>query len=107
MTNHPPTRPTDYAALNGVYGALLMGTLLALRDTDERLEALDLARLAGATFALSKVVGRERIGTWVREPFADESADRRRAARADGACSAPWGSSSRAPAVWARGVRWA
>lgn len=75
MANHAPTQTVDYAALNVLYGALLTGTVLALRDTDERLDPLDLAQLAGAAFALSKVVARERIGTWVREPFVEESPD--------------------------------
>ncbi len=75
MTNHPPTEPADYAALNVLYGALLTGTVVALRDTEERLDALDLVQLAGATFTLSKVVARERIGTWVREPFVEETPD--------------------------------
>ena len=34
-----------------------------------------------ASFALSKVIARERIGTWVREPFVDEEHGRRTAAR--------------------------
>jgi len=75
MANHSPTEPQDYAALNAVYGVLLTGTVLALRDTEERLDALDLVQLAGASFALSKVVGRERIGTWVREPFVEHGDD--------------------------------
>ncbi|MFL5887084.1 MAG: DUF1360 domain-containing protein, partial [Thermoleophilaceae bacterium] len=32
----------------------------------------ELIPLAAATFALAKVIAREKIGTWVREPFVEE-----------------------------------
>jgi hypothetical protein len=67
--------PEDYAALNAVYGALLAGMVIALRDRADRdpVRAGELVPLGAATFAVSKVVARERIGTWVREPFVEDA----------------------------------
>ena len=70
-----PTEPYDYMALNAVFGALLAGVVVAAREGTRRSEPLtsrDLAVTGAATFALSKVIARERIGTWVREPFVEE-----------------------------------
>jgi hypothetical protein len=75
-----PTEPEDYAALNAVFAALLAGVVVAARERtrdSEPLTARDLAVTGAATFALSKVIARERIGTWVREPFVDEERGRR------------------------------
>jgi Protein of unknown function (DUF1360) len=75
-----PTEPEDYAALNAVFAALLAGVVVAARERTRETEPLssrDLAVTAVATFALSKVIARERIGTWVREPFVDEEDGRR------------------------------
>ena len=67
--------PEDYAALNAVYGALLAGVVIATRDGSGRdpVRASELLPLGAATFTVSKVVARERIGTWVREPFVDDA----------------------------------
>jgi hypothetical protein len=76
-----PTEPQDYAALNAVFAALLAGAVLAARERTRESDPLttrDLAVTGAATFALSKVIARERIGTWVREPFVDEEHGRRR-----------------------------
>jgi hypothetical protein len=70
-----PTEPHDYAALNAVFGALLAGVVVAARERTQKREPLtsrDLVVTGAATFALSKVIARERIGTWVREPFVEE-----------------------------------
>jgi len=70
-----PTEPYDYMALNAVFGALLAGVVVAARERTRKSEPLtsrDLAVTGAATFALSKVIARERIGTWVREPFVEE-----------------------------------
>jgi hypothetical protein len=69
------TETRDYAALNALWATLAAGVVLATREEGERLDAADLAQLSLATFALSKVVARERIGTWVRDPFVEESPD--------------------------------
>ncbi len=81
----PPTEPYDYAALNAVFGALLAAVVLSARErASERdpLTARDLAVTSAATFALAKVIAKERIGSWVREPFVeDEDGERPRGRR--------------------------
>ena len=75
-----PTEPEDYAALNAVFAALLAGVVVAARERTREREPFtsrDLAVTGAATFALSKVIARERIGSWVREPFVDEEGGRR------------------------------
>jgi hypothetical protein len=75
----PETEPADYAALNAVWGGLLAGVVLATRDRGARkdpISGLELIPLSAATFALSKVIARERIGSWVREPFVHEEGDK-------------------------------
>jgi Protein of unknown function (DUF1360) len=68
--------PSDYGALNAVYAALLAAAILAARERSSRedpIAATELLPMAAATFALSKAVAREKIGSWIREPFvADE-----------------------------------
>ncbi len=66
--------PEDYAALNAVYGVLLTGLVYATRERAKQdpIRAAELLPLGAATFAVSKVVARERIGTWVREPFVED-----------------------------------
>jgi hypothetical protein len=66
--------PRDYLALNAAYGALLAGLVAANRRRGEHIPATELVPLGAATFALSKTIARERIGTWVREPFVEEDA---------------------------------
>ncbi len=75
-----PTEPQDYAALNAVFAVLLGGAVLAARERTQQSDPLttrDLAVTSVATFALAKVIARERIGTWVREPFVHEDDGRR------------------------------
>jgi hypothetical protein len=77
---HTPTEASDYAALNAVFGALLAGVVLATRERTREGDPLtgqELAVTGAAAFALSKVIARERIGSWVREPFVDEENGRR------------------------------
>lgn len=75
-----PTEPVDYAALNLVYGVALAG--LAARahraaSAHEPIRGPELLPLGAATFALSKVIAREKIGSWMREPFVDEATEDR------------------------------
>jgi hypothetical protein len=72
-----PTEPNDYMALNAVFAAMLAGVVVATREktrASEPLTSRDLAVTGAASFALAKVISRERIGTWVREPFVEEEA---------------------------------
>jgi hypothetical protein len=68
-------RPVDYAALNAVWVSLAAALLVNTRKRQAKdpITNRELIPLAAATFALSKAVARERIGTWVREPFVDET----------------------------------
>jgi hypothetical protein len=76
--NPKPVRSTDYAALSAGWGAMLGAVLVAARDKgDEPVRAHEVLPLGLATFALSKLVAKEKVDAWVREPFVDEGADGR------------------------------
>ena len=73
-----PTEPVDYVALNAIYGAVLTGVILAARERageQEPIAAAELVPMGAATFALAKVIAKEKIGTWVREPFVEHAPD--------------------------------
>jgi len=75
-----PTEPVDYAKINAVYGALTLAVVLSTRERarEDPISGPELLPLAAATFALSKVIAREKIGSWMREPFVEQNgADRR------------------------------
>jgi len=70
-----PTEPQDYAALNAVYAAALGGLVASpagRRATRDVTTARELVPLGMAAFALSKAVAREKVSTWLREPFVEE-----------------------------------
>ena len=72
------TEPVDYGALNAVYGAVLAGVVLAARERAGEQESIavgELVPMGAATFALAKVIAKEKIGTWVREPFVEHAPD--------------------------------
>jgi hypothetical protein len=79
-TDDRPVEPTDYAALNAVYGALLIGVLVTTRERvrEDPIQSRELIPIAAATFALAKVIAREKIGTWMREPFVEVANGERR-----------------------------
>jgi Protein of unknown function (DUF1360) len=71
-----PTHPVDYAALTAGYGALVAAVLLAARDHgEEPIRSAEIAPLGIATFALSKLIAKEKVDSWVREPFVEELPD--------------------------------
>jgi hypothetical protein len=74
-----PTEPVDYAALNAVWGALAAGVLLTTRD--DAPPQSELPVLALATFALTKALAKEKVGTWVRDPLLDEESRRPKGSR--------------------------
>ena len=89
-----PTEPHDYAALNAVFAALLAGVVVGTRERtrdSEPLTTRDLAVTGAATFALSKVIARERIGSWVRDRSSTRSTGG--GGRAARACATPSASS--------------
>ncbi|MEA2438725.1 MAG: hypothetical protein QOH76_149 [Thermoleophilaceae bacterium] len=75
-----PAEPVDYAALNAVYGVLLTTLVITTRERarEDPISGRELVPIAAATFALSKVIAREKIGSWVREPFVDDPVGERR-----------------------------
>jgi uncharacterized protein DUF1360 len=80
-----PARPTDYAAISAGWGAALATLLLAARDKgDEPLAAAEVLPIGLATFALSKLVAKEKVDRWVREPFVEERPDGERRPRGRG-----------------------
>jgi hypothetical protein len=72
-----PTKPIDYATLTATYGSLLGTVVLAARQRGTRpIAATELPTLGLAAFAISKLVAKEKVETWVREPFVDERSRR-------------------------------
>jgi hypothetical protein len=71
-----PTKPIDYAALSAGYGTLLGALLVAARSREaEPVRPGELPVMGLATFALAKLVAKEKVDAWVREPFLDERPD--------------------------------
>lgn len=77
----PPSAssPADYAVLEAVFATGMAG-LIALtirreRDGTPSIPREELVVLAMATFTLADVLAKEKISTWLREPFVQESAD--------------------------------
>jgi hypothetical protein len=78
-TDSAPVRATDYAALSAGWGALLGALLVAARDKgDEPVRSTELLPIGLATFALSKLVAKEKVDAWVRVPFVEEHGGDRR-----------------------------
>jgi hypothetical protein len=78
-TDPAPVRPGDYAALSAGWGALLGAVLVAARDKgEEPVRQGEVLPLGIATFALSKLVAKEKVDAWVRVPFVEEHPDGRR-----------------------------
>jgi hypothetical protein len=65
--------PKDYATLNVVHSGLLAATALVAhrRGAREPVGPAEMAQLGLAAFSIAKAVSREKIGSWVREPFVD------------------------------------
>jgi hypothetical protein len=71
-----PTKPIDYAALSAGYGAVLAALVIAARDHgQDPVRPAELPVLGLATFSLSKLVAKEKVDSWVREPFLEERPD--------------------------------
>jgi hypothetical protein len=79
--NGGSVEPVDYAALNAVYAVLFAGVVAAARTrkgAEEPVPVRELLPMGAATFALSKVIAREKIGSWMREPFVEQQDGERR-----------------------------
>jgi Protein of unknown function (DUF1360) len=71
-----PAAATDYAALSAGWAALLGALLVAARDKgEEPVRSTEVLPLGLATFALAKLVAKEKVDWWVREPFVEETRD--------------------------------
>ena len=80
LNREPDAGPAQYGAINAVYAALFAAVLVATRGNDteaERLGSAELLPLTAATFSISKIVAREKVGSWVREPFVDDPVGRK------------------------------
>jgi hypothetical protein len=78
-TDQTPVHSADYAALSAGWGALLGAVLVAARDKgDEPVSPGEVLPLGLAAFALAKLVSKEKVDAWVREPFVEEHPDGRR-----------------------------
>ena len=82
-TTQRPEEPgsAEYASLNAVYALALAGLVAGTYKREEDVRAVlgsELIPLTAATFAVSKMIARERIGSWVREPFVEDPKGRKR-----------------------------
>jgi hypothetical protein len=73
------TDPANYALLEGVF-MVGLGGVMALASRRERdgtpaIPRDELPVLALATFALADVLAKEKVSTWLREPFVEEGED--------------------------------
>jgi hypothetical protein len=83
--DEPPVRPVDYAAISASWGAALGTLLLAARDKgEEPVRPSEIVPLGVATFALSKLLAKEKVDQWVREPFVDEGPGGERTPKGEG-----------------------
>lgn len=75
------TDPEDYALLNGVFLAGTAALLLAARRREatghDPIGWEEVPLLALAAFSLSQVIAKEKVATWLREPFVVETAEHR------------------------------
>ena len=70
-----PTRGRDYALVTGAYAALTAGVAgLAGRRREEPAPVSlgEVAVYGAATAGLARLLAKEKVGAWVREPFVDE-----------------------------------
>jgi len=74
-----PTHPVDYAAINAAWAALLAGMLVSTRS--DAPAAGELPVLGMASFALSKALAKEKVGSWARAPVVDEREGRPKGSR--------------------------
>jgi hypothetical protein len=71
-----PTQTGDYALLSAAYAALLAGTAYSARNRPP-VPRDELPVLAAASFTLSKLIVHEKVDSWLRTPFVEETPQRR------------------------------
>ena len=69
-----PTERGHYALISLTYASLLAGTAWSARDKP-LLSNEDILPMSAATFALAKLLVHEKVETWVRAPFVEETSD--------------------------------
>lgn len=80
-----PVGPRDYAALSAGWASMLGALLIAARDRgDEPVPPTEIVPLGLASFALAKLVAKEKVAAEIREPFVEETRDGRRRPRGSG-----------------------
>jgi hypothetical protein len=68
-----PTVPRDYALLNVVWAGAVAGLLATTRARGRDAPPnTELPVLGLASFALTKALAKEKVGSWVRDPFVEE-----------------------------------
>lgn len=74
-----PTSPGHYAVLEAVFlsglGAVVLATRRRERLGDAPISGRELPVMAAAVFALADTLAKEKVSTWLREPFVLESSD--------------------------------
>ena len=74
-----PVGPRDYAALTAGWASMLGALLVAARDRgEEPVAPAEILPLGVATFALAKLVAKEKVTAEIREPFVEETRHGRR-----------------------------
>jgi len=73
-----PDREPPYEAYAAIVGTFLagLGVVAALARRSPPATALDLVALSAATFKASRTVSRERVASFVRQPFVEGEANR-------------------------------
>jgi hypothetical protein len=73
-SSEPPTEVIDYAVFNVAFGAAAGAVLVAARRRSPPAGAdhSDLVWLGLGTFALAKLIAKEKAGVWVRAPFVED-----------------------------------
>ena len=72
-----PTERSHYALISLTYASLLAGTAASIRNKP-LLDNSDILPMSAATFALAKLLVHEKVETWVRAPFVEETAEGKR-----------------------------
>jgi hypothetical protein len=81
-----PTETPPYGAYAAIAGAFLtgLGLVAAAARRSPPATALELVALSAATFKASRTLSRERVASFVRQPFVEGEADRGEAERPAG-----------------------
>ena len=76
QSQQTPVSSTDYVALSAGWAVLLGAVLVAARDKgEEPVRSIEILPIGLASFALAKLVAKERVDAWIREPFVEERAE--------------------------------